>query len=115
MPKKKKTEGPKKMSTAEKAIKRYGQKTHKLTPKLVRYIRSQEGKMSYRKICKEVYKMTHRACKIYPSTIHYIFANKIHKIKDDVEDKIYIYDLIEQAQMDENLDIDKLTRAEVEY
>ena len=94
---------------------RYKKKTHKLTPRLVDFIRSQEGKLSYRKICKEVKKMTNGMCVIWPSTIHYVIKNVSYVKECDNPKKNHIYDLIEQAQDDDEFDIDSLTFAEMEY
>ena len=101
----------KKKLTKEK----YKQKTHKLTKKLVEFIRQQEGKLSYRQICAEVRKKTSNRCKIHPSTVHYILKNRIHKIESEDPNKVFIYDLIEQAQNDDSIDIDELTTDDTRY
>ena len=94
---------------------RYKQRTHKLTKRLVEFIRQQEGKLSYRQICAAVRKKTSNRCKIHPSTVHYILKNQIHKIESEDPNKIFIYDLIEKAQTDESLNVDELTTDDTRY
>ena len=70
-------------------------KTHKFTEKHISMIRSQKGKMSIREICKWFAKETHHVYKVSPGMVSLILNNKVHKPK---EDKLSVYDLIEQAQ-----------------
>ena len=86
-------------------------KTHKLTEKHVAMIRSQKGKQSIREICKWFAKKTHYVFKVSPGTVCLILNNKIHKPK---EDKVSIYDLIEQAQEGEDV-IDEVDANKVDY
>jgi len=86
-------------------------KTHKLTEKHVAMIRSQKGKMSVREICKWFAKQTHHVFKVSPGMVSLIHNNKCHKPK---EDKVSIYDLIEQAQEGENI-IDEVDADKVDY
>ena len=84
-------------------------KSHKLTEKHVAMIRSQKGKMTVREICKWFARETHYVFKVSPGMVSLIHNNKCHKPK---EDKISIYDLIEQAQggedVSEVLDVDSV-------
>ena len=75
-------------------------KSHKLTERHVAMIRSQKGKQSVREICKWFARQTHHVYKISPGMVSLILNNKCHKPK---EEKVSIYDLIEQAQEGEDV------------
>ena len=74
--------------------------SHKLTERHVAMIRSMKGKMSVREICKWFARETHYVYKVSPGMVSLIHNNKCHKPK---EDKVTIYDLIEQAQEGEDV------------
>ena len=85
-------------------------KTHKLTERHVEMIRSQKGKQSVREIAKWFARETHYIYKVSPSMVHHILTGKRHTRK---EDKVSIYDLIEENISDE--EIDKLDPKKVDY
>ena len=74
--------------------------SHKLTERQVEMIRSQKGKMSVREIAKWFAKKNHYQIKISPSLVHGILTGKMHK----KEDKISIYDLIDEDVSDEEIE-----------
>ena len=74
--------------------------SHKLTERQVEMIRSQKGKMSVRQIAKWFAKKNHYQIKISPSMVHGILTGKMHK----KEDKVSIYDLINEDVTDEELE-----------
>ncbi len=73
---------------------------HKLTKKHVELIRSQKGKKSVREIAKWFARETHYIYKVSPTMVHYILTEKYHKTEDD---KVSIYDLIEQEASEEEI------------
>lgn len=83
---------------------------HKLTPRHIELIRSQKGKKSVRQIAKWFARETHYIYKVSPTMVHYILTEKYHKTEDD---KISIYDLIEQEASEEELE--KLDPKKVDY
>jgi len=92
---------------------RYKKTTHKLTPKLIEFIRESEGKLSYRQICKEVARMTGNRCTIHPSAVHYVIKGRAENAIEPP--KTFIYDLIEQAQENEEFDIESLSFKTTKY
>ncbi len=76
-------------------------KTHKLTERHVEMIRSQKGKQSVRDIAKWFGRQTHHIYKVSPSMVHLILAGKRHAPR---EDKVSIYDLIEEEVSEETLE-----------
>ena len=87
-------------------------KTHKLTERHVAMIRSQKGKMTIKEICKWFARKTHYVYKVSPGTVCLILNNKIHKPK---EDKISIYDLIEEVQEGNDSVLDDIDAKDVKY
>jgi len=87
-------------------------KAHKLSKKHVEMIRSQKGKMSVRKIAKWFQKRTHYIYKISPTMVHYILTEKYHA--DKSEDKISIYDLIQDENLNEK-ELDNIDPKDVNY
>ena len=83
--------------------------SHKLTERQVEMIRSQKGKMSVRQIAKWFAKKYHYQIKISPSMVHGILTGKMHK----KEDKVSIYDLINEDVTDEELE--NLNPKDVKY
>jgi len=83
--------------------------SHKLTERQVEMIRSQKGKMSVRQIAKWFAKKNHYQIKISPSMVHGILTGKMHK----KEDKVSIYDLINEDVTDEELE--NLNPKDVKY
>ena len=83
--------------------------SHKLTERQVEMIRSQKGKMSVRQIAKWFVKKNHYQIKISPSMVHGILTGKMHK----KEDKVSIYDLINEDVTDEELE--NLNPKDVKY
>jgi len=71
------------------------QKSHKLSRIHVEWIKEQKGKQSVRETAKAFSKKFF-AYKINPSTVHRIFAGKIH-IDPGEADTVSIYDLLEGA------------------
>ena len=84
-------------------------KTYKLTERHVEMIRSQKGKQSVREIAKWFAKKNHYQIKISPSMVHGILTGKMHK----KEDKVSIYDLINEDVTDEELE--NLNPKDVKY
>ena len=83
--------------------------SHKLTERQVEMIRSQKGKMSVRQIAKWFAKKNHYQIKISPSMVHGILTGKMHK----KEDKVSIYDLINEDVTEEELE--NLNPKDVKY
>jgi len=73
---------------------------HKLTKRHVDMIRSQKGKQSVREIAKWFARETHYIYKVSPTMVHYILTEKYHR----TDEKISIYDLIEEEATPEELD-----------
>jgi hypothetical protein len=86
-------------------------KNHKLTKRHVEMIRSQKGKMSVREISKWFARQTHYIYKVSPTMVHYILTERYHKSK---EDKVSIYDLIENDEFDEK-ELNELDPRDVNY
>tara|TARA_R100000353_G_scaffold93287_1_gene68580 strand:+ start:143 stop:457 length:315 start_codon:yes stop_codon:yes gene_type:complete len=85
-------------------------KTYKLTERHVEMIRSQKGKQSVREIAKWFARETHYIYKVSPSMVHHILTGKRHARK---EDKVSIYDLIEENISEE--EINKIDPKKVDY
>ena len=83
--------------------------SHKLTERQVEMIRSQKGKMSIRQIAKWFARKNHYQIKISPAMVHGILTGKMHKR----EDKVSIYDLINEDVTDEELE--NLNPKDVKY
>ena len=79
----------------QRRAKKRKQKSHKLTPLQVQWIKEQQGKLSIRQTAKQFSKRFF-ACKINPSTVQRIFAGKIH-VEPGQMDTVSIYDLLEGA------------------
>jgi hypothetical protein len=86
-------------------------KNHKLTKRHVDLIRSQKGKMSVREISKWFAQKTHYIYKVSPTMVHYILTERYHKSK---ENKVSIYDLIENDEFDEE-ELNELDPRDVNY
>jgi|TARA_R110000824_G_scaffold8888_3_gene40312 hypothetical protein len=76
-------------------------KTYKLTERHVEMIRSQKGKQSIREIAKWFARQTHYIYKVSPAMVHHILTGKRHAPK---QEKISIYDLIQEEVSDEELE-----------
>ena len=79
----------------QRRAKKRKQKSHKLNPTQVNWIKEQKGKLSIRETAKQFSKRFF-AIKINPSTVQRIFAGKIH-ITPGEADTVSIYDLLEGA------------------
>ncbi len=75
-------------------------------------IRSQKGKMSTREIAKWFARKTHYIYKVSHVTVYYILENICHKTDDD---KISIYDLIEEFQEGDDSILDNIDVRDVKY
>ena len=84
---------------------------HKLTKRHIDMIRAQKGKMSVREIAKWFARETHYIYKVSPTMVHYILTERYHKTK---EEKVSIYDLIEDEDFDET-DLKKMDPRKVGY
>jgi hypothetical protein len=78
------------------------QRTYKLSPHHVEWIREQKHKMSTRETAKEFAKKFH-AMRINPATVHRIFTGELHPTPDQREEKnnantVSIYDVLDGAK-----------------
>ena len=86
-------------------------RNHKFTKRHIDMIRSQKGKMSVREIAKWFARETHYIYKVSPTMVHYILTERYHKPK---EEKLSIYDLIEDKEFNES-DLDEIDPRDVDY
>ena len=85
-----------------KRAKKRKQRTYKLSPHHVEWIREQKHKMSTRETAREFSKKFH-AMKINPVTVHRIFTGELHPTPDQKEQKnnantVSIYDVLDGAK-----------------